>query len=231
MLGWEDSNEQIATVSFRGNDNLPPWAITHFLQRTAINHLKLTTIQRVCYLIGRGWDDSNFVVAAQSAVIFPKQGIRYEDFTEFVEFARKGESPENFWKIILHHHRPIVFYDEGDSKLLLYDFLSPEALTIKKLVVESAPLVDLRGLAGSFVDLFYASSREERARLEWLIEQIGQSANNVESIVTASHAVNDSRTPPGVRRYAGDVLDSLLKQQRKLNMEFGINDPHIDELT
>lgn len=214
---------QIGSVSCLGKEGVPVWGIIHYLEQTCLNHMKLTTVQRICELSARGTENCRFLVAASSAEIFPSESLLDSTFRDYVVMADNEKSPDSFWKVISSYKRPVVFYNNGNRKIPLYDFTYPEAVRITSFTEQSPFQVDAKGAVGALIDLVYAGEREERARQIFLNEQIGQSARNIEAIVRASAVISNSNVPEGVRRYAEQQLINCLGSQAKLNEKVGIN--------
>ena len=91
----------IGYISFSGKDLLPSWAITHYLEQFCINHMKLVTIQKICYLASQGVPDSIFYVSSQSAEIYPNKlfkdkkydnTIGYFDTPSVMEYSEDDNS-------------------------------------------------------------------------------------------------------------------------------------------
>lgn len=215
---------QLGSVSCIGKEGIPVWGIIHYLEQTCLNHLKLTTVQRICELSARGIEDWRFSVAANSADIFPNESLLDSCFKDYITMADKGESPNDFWKIITNYKRPVVFYNDGNRKIPLYDFTYPEAARIMSFVEHSPFQVDVKGAVGALTDLFFAGEREERVRQSFLNEQIGQSISNINAIVRSSEIISNANVPLGVRRYAEQQLTNLMVAQAKLNEKVGINE-------
>lgn len=217
-------------LKFQGKEDLPAWAITHYLQQTEINYIKIVLVQRICNLIADGLDPDKLLVASSSADVFPKKAISYEDFNEFEVLARKGESTSEFWRIISRHHRPVVFYESNNSYVPIYSYEDGNALIIRNVGVNSPVSLNLEGVPGAVTDLYYAGEREQRQRLQWENEQVGQTVRNVEDIARASETVNRPGVHPGVRTYANTILEQALKRQEKLNQEIGMTNAKISKL-
>ena len=213
----------IGSVSCIGKEGIPSWGIIHYLEQTFLNHMKLVTVQRICELSARGLEDWRFPVAVNSADIFPTKSLIDSRFNNYVVMAEKGESQSDFWKIISNYKRPVVFYNTGNKKIPLYDFTYPEAARITSFVERSPFQIDAKGAAGALTDLFYAGEREERARGNFLNEQIGQSISNLNAIVRSSEIISSANVPLGVKRYAEQQLANLMVAQAKLNEKVGIH--------
>lgn len=224
-------------LEFSGKDDLPAWAILHYLQKTEINYIKLIIVQRICELIDEGISPDRFIVATSSADVFPEKTIEYADFKQFEFLARKEDSANDFWRIIKNHHRPVVFYESNGGYVPIY-IRDENALTIKNIAVNSPVSINLEGGGKALADLYYANDREKRERwefenqqrqngLRFENEQIGQTIRNIEDIGRASETVNRRDVPEGVRVYANDILEQLLRRQEKLNEQIGMENTRI----
>ncbi|MBL8419035.1 MAG: hypothetical protein JNK92_00200 [Dechloromonas sp.] len=215
-----------------GSDfTLPTWAVTHYLQQTEINYLRLSTTESICRYAAEGFGLERLVVATESAELFQRERSTLESFRGRVELTRKDDSAERFWKIIGRHSRPMVFVHEGNQGYIpLYDFLGAQALVIRNLSINSPFKALLEGLVSSLPDLIYAREREQRARDQWEHEQIGQAANNLNKIVRVSQTVEHPDTPPGVQEYARAMLNQLLDSQQRLNESTGVKVRRINEV-
>lgn len=215
-------------ISFQGKEDLPSWAITHYLQQTEINYLKLILVERICELISNGLDPNSLVVATSSADIFPKKTVQHSDFKNFEILAEKDESAKKFWHVIARHHRPMVFYKEGNNFVPVYIPNDDNSLIIRNVGVNSPVNLSFEGAGGAISDIYYASEREQRHRTQWEHEQVGQVARNVEDIVRASTTANQEGVPEGVRAYAQAILDQAMRRQEKLNVEIGMSNARVD---
>lgn len=81
-------------ITFEGKEDLPAWAITHYLQQTEINYQKFVLVERICELFSNGLNPNSIIVATSSADVFPKKAIEYSDFDEFEILAENEESAE-----------------------------------------------------------------------------------------------------------------------------------------
>lgn len=218
-------------IAVQSDFSLPTWAITHYLQQTEINYLRLVTTEAICRFAQDGHDLDRLVVATESAELFQRESPTLESFRSLVQLTRKEDSADRFWKIIARHARPMVFVGEPEGQFLpLYDFLSERALVVRQLNINSPFDAVLEGLAGALPDLIYAREREGRARVEWQNEQNGQAARNLANIVRASQVIESPTTPPGVRHYAQAMLDQLMENQVRLNAAAGVTRRRIDQL-
>lgn len=218
----------VGNISFKGQENIPVWGITHFLEKTCLNHMKLTIIQRICELKSIGVPDEDFVVVANSAEIYPKKSFSDTIYTDTIRFSRKNDSAEEFWHIIGNYKRPIVLYNYNNQQIPLYDFSYSESARVTKLI-EKSPLEGvIKGAIGGLLDLFYANEREERKRNAYLNEQLAQNARNINEIAKASQIINSPNTPEGVKKYSKKQLRKIMKAQNKLNKEMGIEIDSID---
>ncbi|WP_031566659.1 hypothetical protein [Rheinheimera texasensis] len=215
-------------ITFQGKEGLPAWAITHYLQQTEFNYQKFVLVERICALISDGLDPNSLVVATSSADVFPKKAIEYSDFDKFEIFVEKEDSAKKFWQAISRHHRPVVFYRDGDQYVLVNELNDENSLIIKNVAVNSPVSISLEGAVGAISDIYYASDREHRNITQWQNEQIGQTARNVEDIVRASSTANNLNVPEGVRAYANAILEQALRRQEKLNEEIGMTNARID---
>ena len=218
---------EVGAIRFVGKPGLPTWAITHFLETTCLNHLKLITVAQICHLKQIGVSDRAFILAARSVDIFPKERPDISDYNTFHRIANKAESAQEFWDKLFRIERPIVFIDHYP----LIDYQSSAAARIVSFAEHSPPEGEIRGAIGGLIDLFYAPEREERARNSHRNAETGQAAGNIERIVRASQTIRDPRTPEGVRHYAENMLVKLLRNQQKLNTRMGISDDGIDIVT
>lgn len=218
----------IAKLKFVGKEGLPVWAVTHFLEQTCLNHMKIIIIQKICELKAQGVSDSQISISANSADIFPHNKFLDVNFKNLVPFAEKQNNPKGFWYIVKNFKRPIVLLKSGNSQIPLYDYNDIEAAQIWSFKEQSPPEGIIRGAAGALIDLFYADEREERERQAYQNEQIAQSTKNLAEIARASEIINNPNVPSGVKIYAQQQLYAILNAQAKLNQKFGINQNQID---
>lgn len=218
----------IKSVSITGKEGLPFWTILHYFDKTINHHMKLTTIQRICELTAQDVPDNHFIVASHSVDVYQNKKVTVDQFKDFTVLESKSRNPENFWNLIINLKRPVVFFDNGDERILLYDFTNEEALRVTSFDENSPFTANLEGAGGSLVDLFYAREREERLRNEHMNRYLGQAAENLERIVRASQVIENLNTPSGVRHYAQLNMEKIMRAQERLNDKVGINNIHID---
>lgn len=219
-------------IELQSERTLPNWAVTHYLQQTEINYLRLVTTQEICDYASRGYDLDRLVIATESAEIFQKSRVSISSFKGLIELTEKSESAKKFWNIIGRHSRPMVFvFSESRGEYTpLYDFLESEALVIRRLEINSPFSASLEGMASALPDLIYAREREQRARNEWRNNQLGQAARNIQDIATASQIINGLNTHPGLQAYANHILEQLLENQQRLNESAGITVRRINDV-
>ena len=227
-MGYSLRNLDIGTIRIRGKEGLPFWTILHYFDKTINNHMKLTTIQRICELTAQDVPNNHFIVATNSVDVYQQKKMTIDQFKNFTVLESKSRDSENFWKLIINLKRPVVFFDNGKERIPLYDFTNEEALRVTSFNENSPFSANLEGAGGSLVDLFYAREREERLRNEHMNRYLGQAAENIERIVRASHVIDNPNTPPGVRYYAQLNMDKIMRAQERLNDKVGINEIHID---
>jgi hypothetical protein len=155
-------------VEIESDRLLPSWAVTHYLQQTEIDYLRLVTTQEISLYAQRGFDLNRLVVATESPDLFPKERIAISSFKGQIALTDTSEAADKFWKIIGRHARPMVFVADADSDayIPLYDYLEPEALVIRRLETNSPFNASLEGMASALPDLIYAREREQRACAE-----------------------------------------------------------------
>jgi len=220
------------SIEIESDRLLPSWAVTHYLQQTEINYMRLVTTQQICIYAQRDYDLNRLVVATESAELFPKERISISSFKGQIELTEKSGSADKFWNIIGRHSRPMVFVFDSNSQTYtsLYDYLESEALVIRRLETNSPFNALLEGTISALPDLIYAREREQRARDEWRNQQIGQAARNICDIVSASEVINNLNSHPGLKAYAGHMLEQLLENQQRLNESAGITVRRINQV-
>lgn len=207
---------------FKGHDKLTSSAISHYIQQTDINYVKLMIVQKICSLISDGINPDSFVVASKSDDLFNTENAEYNDFNDFKILAEKENSAKKFWDTINRYHRPVVFYKQNNRYIPIFQYQNEDRLIIRKLNVNSPVEFNLEGVGSSMVDLYYASEREERNRIQWRNEQIGQVVQNVNEIARASATINNPNIPEGIRNYAENIIKHAMLRQDKLNTEIGL---------
>lgn len=222
----------VGKIRFLGKEGLPVWSTLFYMEQFCLNHLKLMTIQRICEVMAKGASDSQLSVVAYSLDLFPEEPLDKVTYKEedLIVKATKDENASRFWYIIQRYKRPIVLFQDSDSKerIPLYDYNHIEAAKIWSFKEQSPPDGIIRGAVGAGIDLFYAGEREERARLDFQNQQIGHSVENMGRIARASQVINSDATPEGVRRYANEQLRILMEKQAELNIKMGLSVCSID---
>lgn len=215
---------------FKGHDKLTSSAISHYIQQTDINYVKLMIVQKICSLISSGVNPDKFVVALKSDDLFNTENSEYNDFSDFEILAEKENSAKKFWDTINRYHRPVVFYKQENKYIPIFQYQNENRLIIRKLNVNSPVEFNLEGVGSSMVDLYYASEREQRNRIQWQNEQLGQVVQNVNEIVRASETINNANIPEGIRNYAENIIKHAMLRQSKLNAEIGLTDGSVSIL-
>lgn len=223
----------VAKIRFIGKEGMPAWSTLYYMEQFCLNHLKLTTIQRVCELLAAGYCESQLAVVAYSLDLFPHAPIERTDFKteELVLLASQGQEAENFWHIIRRYKRPVVLFThpETGQRFPLYDYNRPEAAKIWTFQEQSPPEGVVRGAVGAAIDLFFAGEREDRERQAHANQQIGQATDNLAGIIRASQVIANPTTPEGVRRYAEEQLTILMNKQAELNRKIGLRIVSVDK--
>lgn len=227
------SDLQVAKVHFAGKEGLPAWSTLYYMEQFCLNHLKLTTVQRICELLAAGIRENQMAVAAYSLELFPPEPIERTDFKpgELVPFSSRGQAADAFWHIIRRYKRPVVLLRDTETgqQTPLYDYNRPEAAKIWAFQEQSPPEGVIRGAAQAAIDLFFAGEREDRERQAHANEQIGQAADNLAGLIRASQVIASPVTPEGVRRYAEEQLTLLMNKQAELNRKIGLRIVRVDE--
>ncbi len=218
------------TVAIKSTKDILPWRLGEYITRTSGNYLSVlyAAVISQCY-----WDhkvvDSDFVVAERLPKRWEAGGLAYDEEGNYVSLTEKAENPQSFWQIIQERPQAVVYRREDEHyKPLIWTH--EYELKIVELKLHSPPSIDLSGWAPALVDLYYASEREERARVDFQKRQIEQIGRNVENVVRASQVVEDQRTPQGVKTYARELLQQALDAQAKLNDKLGIGSLSIDTI-
>jgi hypothetical protein len=251
-------NARTGKVSLIGieDDNISSYLINNYLNRFCNNYLKVEIIKRVCILKQVGFEDSQFILAEKSADLFinerkfisrrkPTEALincvlknenfdryyhRYPTYHlgDYIILASKS-NPRLFWNGIYKRSRPVVFLETRGNLIPLIGIFDEEAIKVTALSYNSPLKIEMTGLGGTLVDLFYARSRNQRDEEIFINNQIGQSADNIYGITRASQIVQDERTPAGVRQYAQNTLEQLLDNQAKMNERLGIRIQKLDK--
>lgn len=227
------SEMPVAKIRFVGKEGLPAWSTLYYMEQFCLNHLKLTTVQRICELLAAGIVENQLAVVAYSLDLFPHEPIERTGFKpdELVLLSNKGPEADNFWHIIRRYKRPVVLFTDSKTgrRLPLYDYNRPEAAKIWTFQEQSPPEGVVRGAVGAAIDLFFAGEREERERQAHANEQIGQATDNLAGIIRASQIIASPVTPEGVRRYAEEQLTILMNKQAELNRKIGLRIISVDK--
>ena len=227
MEKYELSSLFVAKVRFVGKEGLPVWAVTHFLEKTCLNHMKPTLIQRICELTGNGVNETDLSVVPFSAEIFPTESFSEAHYEKVVQLGGE-DGGEEFWNIITKYKRPIVLYQTDNGTIPLYDYNGDDAAKIWSFKEQSPPEGVIRGAAGALIELIYAGEKEARARLTHQNQEIGQTTRNLKDFALASQVIADPRTPLGIRKYAEQQLIVIMRTQAELNKQMGIEGSEVD---
>jgi hypothetical protein len=216
------------TVSIKGSKNLFPWDIGHFLELTGLNYLKVMYITRICELYAKD-------LIVDDILFIEKNNFYQHEKDDFdfqiknpVYLVGKSASPENFWYLLRKNSRPLIYIRKENYYTPLFLEESNE-LVFKSVKVASPPEINASGFLPALIELFFGIRRDAREDIDFQNRQLGQIAQNVQHIVSASQIVNDPKTPPGVKAYAINVLSEVIEKQSRLNEKLGLEILHIDE--
>ncbi len=231
-------NDIIVTIETKSEISLPIWSLGNFLNNTMSNYLKIVTLREICNKFYEGARDDNFYISVNSYDLFPSfkkkflydgienqrheiENIRNDDL---VILTSKEESALEFWHYFRYLRRPIVLFYSDNKYIPLYEIDSSASLKINSLSMHSPVSFSLQGVLGALADIFTGKWFAQREN-----ERNAQAIANVEGIVRTSHLIEDRRTPPGVRHFASDQMETIMNKQAKINRKLGINEFRIKE--
>ncbi len=218
-------NEITGIIEAESELSTPVWSVSHFLDNTTSNYLKLITLREICRRFAEGAEDRDFLICVNSFDLFPAiDELHYRDDDDLVVLASKAGSAKEFWRFFRYLHRPIVLFRSQDQLLPLYGINSDVSLKILSLSLRTPVNFSLQGALGVLVDLFTGKLLTQRAN-----ERNTQALANVENIVKTSHLIEDNQTPPGVRQFAIDQLEAIMNKQARINGKLGIQQPRLRE--
>lgn len=210
-------NEITGVIEAESGVSTQIWSVSHFLDYTTSNYLKLITLREICRKFAEGAEDHNFLICANSFDLFPAlDELHYLD-NDLVVLTSKDRSAKDFWHFFRRLHRPIVLFRQNHQLLPLYEIDSEVSLKIISLSLHSPVSFSLQGALGPLVDLFTGKLIAQREN-----ERNTQALANIERIVKTSHLIDDDQTPTGVRRFAIDQLNSIMNNQKRINDKLGI---------
>lgn len=213
-------NEIIGQVEAESELSVPIWSVNHFLDYTTCNYLKLITLREICRRFGEGAEDHNFLICVDSYDLFPfKDDFHYRE-NDLIVLTSKDRSAERFWYLFRQLHRPVVLFRTQNSLEPIYELESEVSLKIRSLSLLSPVSFSLQGAIGALVDLFSGNIFAQRAN-----ERNAQALENVRNVVETCHLIEDDRTPPGVRQFAIDQLESIMNKQARINDKLKIRNP------
>jgi len=213
-------NEITGIIEAKSDVSTQIWSVSHFLDNTMSNYLKLITLREICRRFAEGAEDRDFLICVNSFDLFPAiDKFHYSD-KELVVLTSKDRSAKDFWHFFRYLHRPIVLFRSHNQLLPLYEIDSDISLKILSLSLHSPVNFSLQGDLGALLDLFTGKLLSQRAN-----ERNTQALSNVENIVKISHLIEDDQTPPGVRRFAIDQLEAIMNKQARINSKLGILQP------
>jgi hypothetical protein len=213
-------NEAIGLVEAESEESWPLWSVSHFLDNTTSNYLKLLTLREVCRIFREGAEDRDFLIAAHSYDLFPANDDLHYDEHDLIALESKDRSAAQFWHLFKYLHRPVVLFRTRQGLSPIYEVESDASLRIKSLSLLSPFSFSLQGAIGALVDLFSGTILAQREN-----ERNAQALANVNTAVQTSHLIEDPRTPPGVKHFAIDQLESIMNKQAKINERLGIRRP------
>ena len=147
-------NEITGIVEATSEVSTPTWSISHFLDNTSSNYLKLITLREICRRFAEGAEDRDFLICVNSFDLFPAiDQLHYRD-DDLVVLTSKDRSARDFWHFFRHLHRAIVLFREHNQLLPLYEIDSDVSLKILSLSLRSPVSFSLQGALGALVDLF-----------------------------------------------------------------------------
>jgi hypothetical protein len=223
--------------------NVYPWAIGEYIEKFSTSYLKLETLRVIIGLYNENMIfDENVFIKNRNINIYnriDKDNIKYsESYSSIINISNerkneyflfgKYESPEMFWNIFENNSKPDVYIKDKNKYFPILEM--PESkLVFNKVEVNSPPLFEITGAVGSLIDLFYANEREDRKRIEFSNEMIGQSVENLEKIVRTNELIEKSSTSNGFKEYTSHQLAMLMEKQNIINQKLGVNLMKINE--
>ncbi|WCE32156.1 hypothetical protein [Vibrio sp. SCSIO 43137] len=224
-------------IRVTGDKDLPVWSIAHYLDQTSSNYNKLMMISRMCELTAEDIDQKDFLISKESIDVFSDKGVQFGVFKEHLDINldRKGDDPSKFWNILRTYKRPVIYYRSENNVIPVFDPDGQYKFKVTKLEVNSPPSFDITGFVGGLAELITAGRNDRREERRLQIDEIeaenrilGQRAQNLERLATASAALNKEGVHAGIKRYAELEINHIMDAQARLNKKASINSLNVD---
>lgn len=145
---------------FKGTRDVSLLALTSYLVATTQNYFKFLNLNKLLELYILGDIKDSQVYLSKST----KYNYYYESITDDFEYARSSvilgnkSHAELFWTDFIKLSNPMFLIERNGRLTPIFDFKSSD-LKIKRIEVNSPPLIDVEGIANAGISLWYAQDR------------------------------------------------------------------------
>jgi len=227
---------------FKGTRDISLLALTSYLVTTTQNYFKFLNLNKLLELYILDDIKDNQVYLSKST----KYNYYYESITNDFEYARssviignKSDNAELFWKDFIKLSNPMFLIEREGRLSPIFDFKSSD-LKIKKIEVNSPPLIDIEGIVNAGINLYYAQEiRDEGHRIHNLEAENLKLKNEMLRIMNDKiqngeiskqevlGRMNELSDSPLIE-YVGNAKQAISIQQQKNNERYGIYQESID---
>lgn len=226
---------------FKGTRDVSLLALTSYLVTTTQNYFKFLNLNKLLELYILGDIEDSRVYLSKST----KYNYYYESINNDFEYARSSvimgnkSDAELFWKNFIKLSNPMLLIEKHGKLTPIFDFKSSD-LKIKRIEVNSPPLIDVEGIVNAGINLYYAQEKrnEERTIHNLQVEQmelqnemlrimndkIKHGEISQEEVIAQAH--NLFSTP--LVGYIREAQREISLQQQKNNNKYGIYQESID---
>jgi hypothetical protein len=228
------NSSKITTLTLYGKYSIPAWTLIQYCKDTINNAIKITSIVNMCKLIERGKAVYNFAVENHSKDLY--QIVDTDDdsynkeysYNNITESGRNTNTSYKFWYLIKKQERPNILVKENNRWFPIYESKYDTAFQIRKIIVESPPLISFEGLGETINALRYAADEEKRKEITWKNQQINQTAENIIKILNCEKIIHEYDIDDGFGLYAKEILNSVFEEQKLISDSIGIKTTRID---
>lgn len=217
-------------VKFSTNktENIPMWAVNHFIKTSSDRYCKLATIALMAEVLCN-YSDAEFFISVESAPLIAKDN----DFKQaLLNIAEKEvvkydlDNQDGFWSVFNSKERPVVFVRLmlNQDIQILYDPMSSDGFKIEEMSYHSPFNGNSSGILSVLADLFFQRAKYTNEKRESDLRVISEAyrasasaSDNIASLARTASILADPRLPAGHRAYLETEYQKQLKKHAEIN--------------
>lgn len=224
---YEDWDEKIRffpqqEVSLHGAKDISSAQLTEFLFKTTENYQKLLTIKLLedYFVRENGQDENVFLYKRIKNPFYFETNFFLEYQEDQLVFLCRKNDPDEFWRLFRKTKTPHVLIFKENQYWPLVDIKSQD-IKIRKIVVDSPPLISFQGLSEILKILFFGNKEQEA---NFLLQMAKVGTENMTMLEKAGGlAVKLNSLPPNhpLRNYLEHEISFICETQKKLMINSG----------